>query len=1237
MKKKLFQILMLFVATVSVGSFVSCKDTNEDLYNELRTQNMGLAATFEARVQALENLITLIESNQCDSTEILAWAHGEDAYLQAQIDNLNAALAALGTSGDYYTKDEIDRMRDILQNQINDIPLTYATLEDLYKLAAQVSSLEYLKDEVKTLREKLDKIKSCDCDCADIMSRLGALEADMAEVKAKANQALEGLKATDEIAKAAKTLAENAQKAADEAKTLAQQASADATAAKTLAETFKTLYETAANHATEAKVAAEAAKTLAESNQKRIASLEESVKNLSSEVSLATDAANDALDAAANAAAKADANKQLIDALTERVKANEVNIANLEEKVKAMETLAETVGANTEAIQTLKSEIEKYKNMAEELAALKQQVADCQETCKLNLEAAKAEIRLEVEQLKSELVDRISASEAEIKEHHEALKQIAEMIKDFASKEDVKMINTRLDSIEVAYKAADKALDSRLVTAETTIDDLKRIAATKAEVSELKTALEKSISNLATRITNAQTELNRISPLVDALTKDVKAIQDYLNSQITGIMIQGTHNPLFGSFSIPFDVQSNVIVAFYGKPSEAGKIVLKFPTYESADGAENYVRSGEALTDDDWRMITLPEAPIKKQIDQNPRKTLVNESEDGNAYAGKVYVTVNPTTTNVEGAQLEIVNSLDEPSFFKLSTLRKSNEELRFGYSRADNGFYEADAYIAKTDMDGVERPFDLDAIKSLAKEAKDQFKEIAKGKLDAGHTNLDGLATKFYEVIRSLRLDRTGLKCPFKDVNGKPQAVYSQYNLAATALKPLDLAWGKDFDYKTVPGYERAEKMLATIYDKLNGVVVSFNSNKEIQNLFRDLEGLNLKHVTLNELTDSYLAQFTFEIETSFTIDDVRYDLVLPVNVDVPVKYAEDLTAAGTSLSVAAANAVDLSYFAENIASSEKNALFNKLKGQVKKPTVVITNGDSGELTSVLVVPVNDQYATVQGFAKFPMDIPVALVSGEIQFDGTGIAMVSGSSLVTAGYIQNVNIDQLNYSFEFKGKTFNYYKKVDLSGAIKDLWFNQVGEAIGDVNDILDQLQKLVDDALKIRDLITKYEGKYTNAVENYFGPEGKLHGYLDKINDVIVNFVNGINWQLGPFIVAEDVNGFKVMSTTKSQPTVMTNNKLRLYPTSKTMEILCPFARKHIAVTNVFKGTASAQGNDYDCVKKLQAVNSDGDFNTVIDGTQRMIEVSGMVSGYTYEVAYSVLDFEGNIATRKTYIKIK
>lgn len=837
-----------------------------------------------------------------------------------------------------------------------------------------------------------------------------------------------------------------------------------------------------------------------------------------------------------------------------------------------------------------------------------------------------------------DLIDQMITDQIDPDKFNQALTDLTELAGRVLALEEG---TVKIADYEVDKTALWKAINDNYSTLDTKIDNLE--TAVDTEIGKLNSAIttingkldtmQGEINTLKSGLETAKGRLDAVEGRVDILEGQVDDIQKYLAEQVTGITIQGTHNPMFGSFSIPANIQSNFLIAYYGRPANK----VEFPTTDDV----MYVRKNEVLTDDDWAMINGDDIVFT----QKANKVLMNEYEINDnagttvraASAGKVYVTVNPTTANVDGLQLNIVNTQDKESLINLSPLRKSYATLEFGFSRANNGFYEADAYVNIADLDNVDRPFDEQAIKDLAKVAKNELKDIISGSMAAGNTGLDVLAVKVYDVVRSLRIDQSGLKCPFKAADGSDQAIYSQYNLAATAVKPVTLGFGLDFNYKTAPGYERVEKMLATIYDKLNGVVVSFNNNKEINNLFRDLDGLNIKHVTLNELSDSYLAKFVIEIETSFTIDDVRYDLVLPVDVWVPVKYAEDLTtsATGAPLTIDAANAVDLSYFDDNIASNVKDALFNKIKTQVTKPTVVIKNDDSGNLTSALVVPVNDQSGKVQGFTQFPLETPVALVSGEIQFDGTGIALVSGSSLVTTGYTQSVNIDQLNYSFVFKGKTFEYYKKVDLSDAIKDLWYNQVGEAIGDVNDILDQLNNLIADALKLRDLITRYEGKYTNAVENYFGVEGKLHGYLDKINNVIVNFVNGINWQLGPFIVAEDSKGFKVMSTVKGA-TVMSKNNLRIYPTSKNLEILVPFARKHVAVTNVFKGSASAQGGDADCLAKLKAANT-GDLNKVIDGTQRMIEVTGVESGYTYEFAYSVLDFNGNISTRKTYIKIK
>jgi len=57
MKKKLVQILMLLVATVSIGAFVSCKDTNEDLYTDLREAvgDEGLNGNLADRIKKLES------------------------------------------------------------------------------------------------------------------------------------------------------------------------------------------------------------------------------------------------------------------------------------------------------------------------------------------------------------------------------------------------------------------------------------------------------------------------------------------------------------------------------------------------------------------------------------------------------------------------------------------------------------------------------------------------------------------------------------------------------------------------------------------------------------------------------------------------------------------------------------------------------------------------------------------------------------------------------------------------------------------------------------------------------------------------------------------------------------------------------------------------------------------------------------------------------------------------------
>ena len=1196
MKKKLIQILMLMVATVSVGSFVSCKDTNEDLYNELRTQNletMTLAQALDARVKALEDLIAKINSCECDTVKMLGWVNSEDQHLQAQIDLLKKALEGLANADDYYTKAQIDKMRDAIQNQIDDIPLIYATINDLNALTARVAAIEYLKEEVKTLREKLDKIKSCECDLA----KLAQLESELNALTNRVNTLADDLKATDEIAKAAKTLAENAQSTADNAKTLAETANSTANQANTLAQTCKDLLDNAVQWASDAKSDAAAAKALAESNEKKIAALEETVKNLNTEVTLASKDAKDALKAASDADTKATENKNLIDKLTERVKANEVNIENLKKDVEEMKGLAEKVGANTEAIKNLQKEIEKYEKLAEEVAGLKQEVADCQKVCAANLEAAKATIRLEMAQMKEELVDRISANEAEIKEHHEALKQIAAMIKDFVTKDDLQKVNDRLDALE-ALKL-DELKDK-------VINDLEpRVKALEDDIN--------GVGGLKDRIKAAEDRLDKIEPTITELAKKIDAIQSQLAKQVTGIIVQGTYNPMFGSFNIPLNIQSNVLVAYFGNIMDPN---LEFPTTEP----DNYVATSKHLTAEDWNIIG---SDLEEQITGWwPGLPLLNDvGQDGEAKAGKVYMTINPTTADLTGLKLDLVNSQDVAAPIKLKEIRKSNETLQFGFGRAaDNGFYEADAYVDDNFSSTINTGKLTDDMIDLGKTFREKMSQMADNFFGNGTNSgdLSRAATEVYNIIHELRMDRSGLKVTYTDQdelgNDQTHSVYSQYNVAAAVIEPLGLNSFKDvFNYKTVPGYESLESFIDAFADTLNHKVqFIFEDANGSWKLNQLLNNLKIDGVDLDAYATNLINKFRARV-SSFTFDGNGYYFQIPATGNAIILFDKNLKNGGAAVA---------------IPDAAKFNSYNDLKG-----VTLVIGGDlasASTTTATLYVPAKaDGESTVSAYAFAKLEnVTVNVTAGviEVACNGTKVGEVgnlTGSSINTTGYSDKLVLENL------KGTDGS----VSIPVAV---------EMADDAQSIVDKLAVFVKDLNhtlaeinKYKDIIAGTDGWINQGFDKF------VRQYLDKINNTTVYFFNSIPRRFGPFMVASNGGKFFRLSTSKYAPTTVTTTDLRFYPTSKNMELIVPIARKHIAFTDVYTddGTKSAKGGDGIYKQNVQNINKqNADLNKVIDGTQRMIEVntSGMAPGYTYEVAYSVLDFQGKISTEKYYIKI-
>lgn len=1149
MKNKITKLFMLLIAAASMGAFVSCKDTNEDLYNELRTElineNTTLAEALNNRIGELEGKLSELEAWKA---QLEQWKESINSCncpgdVQELINNLNIQIQEINNYlTNVYTKGEVDEKVQTLTTMIvniNKIIGTLATLDQLTDLQNQTAdALDKITQTIDGLKAELEKAK-CECDPAkfqEVLDRLATLETQMAK-------AIEDIKVATKTAQDALTLAKKNKGAIEE---LQKRAGELENAIKDLdgkiADNTKAIAENAENILKNVEDI--------QKNAETIEKIQKSIEELEDKVTLASTNAEQALKDAAAAQAKADANEKLIEDLTKRVENNEKLIEALQGSLEALTTtvsgLKDQADSNTERITALENALketndkvgdltEKYNQLSTEVDNLKEQLQNCQETCKKNLEDAMTQIRTEMQELYN-------------------------------------------------------ALDERVTANETTIGEL------KTNVEALKT----DVTDLQNRIQKAEETLAELTTKIERLTGDIEAIQEYLSKQVTSIIIQGTHNPLFGSLSIPgTDIMSTSLVAFYGLPATD----VEFPTSDDA----NYVRKSEVLTDKDMEMLgglEVFEAPANLP--------LLNEG--GNA--GKVYVTINPSSADLTGLNLSIVNTLDEESPIKLSPIKKCEEKLQSGWTRANNGFYVAEASVTPktvmTENGGLN--INKENFFELFKETKEQFGDLAKD-FDAGKLNLSELATDVYSVIRELKVDKSGLKCTYTttDADGteKEHSVYSQYNLAATFLNPLNLKWGKDFNYVTMPGYELADSLLNQFSNTLKDQV------DVILNDVINIDGMQdfIGHFKIDELT--YLGEASelisrFEARVShIVLNGIGYQLEVPGAGAFDVKFNKNLTANGATVSIPA----EVAYDEDNVT--------------LYRAAVVIGGDIVNGMTATLVVPargVEDE--VVAAYAS----ILLAEESVSVTVSGNQITMTTTDGEYTLANVNGTSINTNDCTDRLilrdvagNGGSLRLPIAVEISNDLRDLIERQGGT----INDIVSQLNDMLKN-------INDYQGTINGWIDN--GVDNFLKKYLDLINKNVVDFVNSINRRFGPFMVASNNNkGFKYLSSSKSYPTVLSADGLAIYPTTKNMELIVPLARKHVAVTNVFKGNESAQNGNADCKARLQAINGTEKLNTVIDGTVRKIDVSNMESGYTYEIAYSVLDFEGNISTQKYYVTIK
>jgi hypothetical protein len=155
-------------------------------------------------------------------------------------------------------------------------------------------------------------------------------------------------------------------------------------------------------------------------------------------------------------------------------------------------------------------------------------------------------------------------------------------------------------------------------------------------------------------------------------------------------------------------------------------------------------------------------------------------------------------------------------------------------------------------------------------------------------------------------------------------------------------------------------------------------------------------------------------------------------------------------------------------------------------------------------------------------------------------------------------------------------------------------------------------DDINGLNDVIKAINGIADNIESAKNSLKAQIHDYLDvyvnKFNAALGSKYVNINWLIQPTLLVKSSKGI-------SRAKGSFNGEIGLLPTSRTGELLAPAYKKFVVVTEVDGNPATAADNN-------------GDLGTVLDGGVQEVKFTP-AAGKTYTIAYSAMDYFGNIVT--------
>ena len=227
--------------------------------------------------------------------------------------------------------------------------------------------------------------------------------------------------------------------------------------------------------------------------------------------------------------------------------------------------------------------------------------------------------------------------------------------------------------------------------------------------------------------------------------------------------------------------------------------------------------------------------------------------------------------------------------------------------------------------------------------------------------------------------------------------------------------------------------------------------------------------------------------------------------------------------------------------------------------------------------------------------------------YDGQTITVIDGTTNGPKSY--KVTVD---------AKTVT----IDITDMYRDL-YGEFNTAMGELNNVLSQVNSRID-------FVVNYIEKY-----NYYAD--KVNSLIDRIGLLLQPALLWVDAQNNVGELGGVIRGNKAIGTVVSK-----SAKIALVPTSYTLELFAPAYKKSLIVTNAYKDGKSAQDGDATLKTAVQNLNKDlkADGFDLYSGTslqkQFIFDASKYESGITFEIAYTAVDYEGQIAGRKCYITV-